>query len=413
MRCAQYSTIFLYDVLMILDSVSDHDIQIFTDIPLLPVPSDLAKPTDKLCNTCKALRLTPRDFVVLPGDDDESSMRYRPRTSHHFGLVGDMRAKSSHCPLCRLVLQAFGPQVPDEEEEVPIEVTFRWSTDGPTDPHSRYDRIPTIRNIMPSLQKPGGGYVNYSSTMIFPRIGILANDAPTPSKLLCARFIKDQIDFSMVKSWIKICKIRHGKECAGIHPDLDGNNFGNIAEEIPSLRMVDVVNNCITPAPHNCEYVALSYVWGRIDPQDIPRLLRDNVVELEIPGALVRSESLSKIPLTIRDAMLVVKELGMQYLWVDSLCIVQDDDGPGGSKMQAIAKMGLVYGAAALTIIAYTDGATTGLPGVQPGAKRTQFIEEIAPGLRLAFKLMYQYAMEESVYNTRGWTCVLLTDNQT
>ena len=75
--------------------------------------------------------------------------------------------------------------------------------------------------------------------------------------------------------------------------------------------------------------------------------------------------------------------------------------------MQAIAKMGLVYGAATLTIVAYTDGATTGLPGVRFGAKRSQPIEEIAPGFRLAFKPMYQYAMEESIYNTRGWTCVL------
>ena len=74
--------------------------------------------------------------------------------------------------------------------------------------------------------------------------------------------------------------------------------------------------------------------------------------------------------------------------------------------MQANAKMGLIYGAAALTIIAYTDGATTGLPGVHPGTKRSQPIEEITPGFRLAFKLMYQYAMEESVYKTMAWTCV-------
>ena len=310
-----------------LDSVSDSDIQIITDIPLLPVPSDLAKPNDKLCNTCKALRLTPRDFVVLPKDDDESSTRYQPMESHRFGLVGDMKVKSSHCPLCRLVFQTLGSKVPDEEEGIPIEVTFRWSTDGPPKPHSRYECIPTIRNIMPSLQKPDGGYVNYSSTMIFPRIGILANDAPIPSKLLCTRFIKDQIDFSMVRNWINICAIRHGKECAGIHPDLERNSFGDIADEIPSLRMVDVVNNCVTPAPRSCKYVALSYVRDQIDFLAVLKLLKDNVAELEQPGSFAQSKHYDKIPLTIRDAMLVVKELGMQYLWVDSLCIVQDDDG--------------------------------------------------------------------------------------
>ena len=297
--------------------------------------------------------------------------------------------------------------MPNEEEGVPVEVVFDWSTDGPPNPNSPGDRIPIIRNIMPSVQKPGGGDVMYSNPMIFPRIGILANDAPTPSNALCARFIKDQIDFSMVRNWINICKKCHVEQCGGIHPDLEQNNFGDVTDEIPSFRVVDVIDNCITPAPRNCKYAALSYVWGRIDPQAILRLLNDDVAELEKPGALKQSEHYERIPLTIRDAMIVVKEIGMRYLWVDSLCIVQDDDGQEGSKMQAIAKMGLVYGAATLTIVAYTDGATTGLPGVRFGAKRSQPIEEIAPGFRLAFKPMYQYAMEESIYNTRGWTCVL------
>ncbi len=341
--------------------------------------------------------------MVLPGDGDDEAGDYLQK----FGLVRDVKTNSSYCPLCRLVLLSLGPEVPDEKNGVPLEVSFSWTTTGLRRPHSRKDRdrISTIREIVPSVELQGGGFVDYPTPILFPRIGILANDAPTPHKSLCSRFIKDQIDFTMVQNWISICKTRHIK-CAGSHPDLGQGTITDLVAEIPSLRMIDVIDSCVIPAPHNCNYVALSYVWGKVDPLTILRSLKSNTAELEIPGALAQSIHYSKIPLTIRDAMIVVKEIGMRYLWVDSLCIVQDDFGPGGSKMQAIAKMGLVYGAAALTIMAVMGDATTGLSGVHPGAKRSQPIEEIKPGLRLAFMQMYQSSLAESVYETRGWTCV-------
>ncbi|KJA19483.1 hypothetical protein HYPSUDRAFT_890068 [Hypholoma sublateritium FD-334 SS-4] len=369
--------------------------------PLLPVPDGLAKPTDELCKTCTSLRFTPRLFAVLPGDNDDESSDY----SQRFGLVRDVKTKSSHCPLCRLVLLSLGPEVPDEKDGELIKVTFSWKTTGLRKAHSRkdQDRIPTIREIVPFVETQGGGFVDYPTPILFPRIRILANDVPTPHKSLCARLIKDQIDFAMVRNWIHICETRHTR-CAGMHPDLGRNIITDLVAEIPSLRMIDVIDNCVIPAPHNCKYVALSYVWGKIDPLTILRSLKINTAELEIPGALAQAIHYDRIPLTIRDAMTVVKEIGMRYLWVDSLCIVQDDFGPGGSKMQAIAKMGLVYGAAALTIMAVMGDATTGLPGVRPGARRSQPIEEIKPGLRLAFMQMYQSSLAESVYDTRGWT---------
>src|ERR1700733_12698475 len=74
--------------------------------PLLPVPIDLTSPGDRLCDTCKALELTPRRFVVLPGDPDkESNVPDNPSTP--LGLVKDILGKS-YCPLCRLVIVALG-----------------------------------------------------------------------------------------------------------------------------------------------------------------------------------------------------------------------------------------------------------------------------------------------------------------
>jgi Heterokaryon incompatibility protein (HET) len=132
------------------------------------------------------------------------------------------------------------------------------------------------------------------------------------------------------------------------------------------------------------------------------RTLRDNVEKLEEPGALKLPEFYDKIPWTIQDAIQTVRDIGLRYLWVDSLCIVQDDTS--GEKAEAISKMDLVYGAAFVTIVAATgDNADAGLPGVRPGTRGyRQPIEELMPSLRLAVKPVSANYMEDSVYKTRG-----------
>jgi hypothetical protein len=102
------------------------------------------------------------------------------------------------------------------------------------------------------------------------------------------------------------------------------------------------------------EYVALTYVWGeeklkreRPPGWQMPRTLRADVwteeygVEIiELPGEL---------PHTIRDAMEVTRCIGYQYLWVDSLCIIQDDQQDQDLQ---ISMMDEIYRNATLTIAA-------------------------------------------------------------
>jgi Heterokaryon incompatibility protein (HET) len=55
------------------------------------------------------------------------------------------------------------------------------------------------------------------------------------------------------------------------------------------------------------------------------------------------------LPQTIKDAVKVTLRLGLSYLWVDSLCIVQDDDD---DKSAEIRKMADIYSGSAVTIVA-------------------------------------------------------------
>lgn len=85
-------------------------------------------------------------------------------------------------------------------------------------------------------------------------------------------------------------------------------------------------------------YLTLSYCWG--GPQAV-QLTKATV------DAYQRELHLSTLPPTLRDAVFVTQQLGFQYLWIDALCIVQDDEA---SSRLEIANMGSIYSRSFLTI---------------------------------------------------------------
>src|SRR4051794_22873221 len=63
----------------------------------------------------------------------------------------------------------------------------------------------------------------------------------------------------------------------------------------------------------------------------------------------LKSIPLVKLPKSFREAVFITRRLGYLYLWIDSLCIVQDDKEDW---QQESAKMADIYENAALTIAA-------------------------------------------------------------
>jgi hypothetical protein len=64
---------------------------------------------------------------------------------------------------------------------------------------------------------------------------------------------------------------------------------------------------------------------------------------------LQKAVQFSSLPRTFREAIAITRALGIAYLWVDSLCIIQDDDDDWRAES---AKMGFVYEQAYCTIAA-------------------------------------------------------------
>ena len=103
-------------------------------------------------------------------------------------------------------------------------------------------------------------------------------------------------------------------------------------------------------------------------------------------------------PKTIRDAITLTQELGIRYLWVGSLCIVQDDmDGKA-----SLIEMHQVYHSSYLTIIAGVgDHADFSLSGVQSRTRALQSVEEIETGFYLGVLLSYGELLTESLHSCK------------
>lgn len=169
------------------------------------------------------------------------------------------------------------------------------------------------------------------------------------------------------------------------------------------FRLIDVEACNVVAAPTLCEYVALSYVWGKARVGVKPfHLSLGNIRALQRPNSLNHPG----VPATITDAMIACRGLGKRYLWVDRFCIPQDEyDNP--TKHVQIEAMDRIYSHAFVTLVALEgEDSNHGLAGVstlkRDVAYRTQF-----SGCEISEKftpLDFGKRVEESCWNSRGWT---------
>jgi hypothetical protein len=97
---------------------------------------------------------------------------------------------------------------------------------------------------------------------------------------------------------------------------------------------------CICSPGSNEPYAVLSYCWGG---------------EQELQTTRARLEQrrsgfpLEELPQTIQEAVQITRQLKLEYLWVDSICILQDEDS---DKEREMKDMGDIYAGACITIAA-------------------------------------------------------------
>lgn len=204
----------------------------------------------------------------------------------------------------------------------------------------------------------------------------------------------EKISMEMVKEWLNKCEKGHGEKCSSPL---------QIPGEIDELaaypaRVIDVNKHCVVAVDGPYRYVTLSYVWGQARQL---LLTKGNKGDLMTPGFLKVMQEV--VPRTIFDAIDLVSKMDEKYLWVDALCLIQDDEEDMKAGIQI---MDSIYQGSFLTIIAASGAdANSGLPGLCSGSRGLKHsIETVMPGIRMRVIHSLPEYMSNSTYSTRGWT---------
>ncbi|ETN46336.1 uncharacterized protein HMPREF1541_00520 [Cyphellophora europaea CBS 101466] len=139
--------------------------------------------------------------------------------------------------------------------------------------------------------------------------------------------------FKLIRSWLAEC--RHGHDlCQHFKTEFRPLRLVQISETSDGLR-IRLCEDAVGPP---VEYTTLSYCWG--GPQ---------AAQTETSNVLARTSAMDikALPRTLKDAIEVTHRLHISYIWIDSLCIVQDSPE---DKARQIALMPQIYSNAALTI---------------------------------------------------------------
>jgi len=342
---------------------------------------------DKLCATCRQINIWNL-FGAQTGCQHSN-----------LGLFRDVVARRTTCILCDLAVRFIHRQFRTTDHDY----IFQRFTDG-TDQlncwvgclvrhwshgYARHysDNSSSIRFWL----GPWEGFVNGRVEVDSFEILLALVDTPKLGRnpWCNGRSIDpDKINYELVMNWIRDCQ-ENDEECSV-------RSLTN-AQRPHDLTVIDVELQCLTLLPPNSAYLTLSYCWGGTI-QFVNK--RELTQELFINYALKRNGIC--VSQTLRDAMLLTAALGERYLWVDALCIVQDDKE---LKETQIMQMHLVYLMAKLTIVALSgQSANDPLPGVSVAKREPQDCLSVQ-GLRVSITGQpLKKAIAESIWNTRGWT---------
>ncbi|KAI1093445.1 HET-domain-containing protein [Rostrohypoxylon terebratum] len=325
------------------------------------------------CRYCAGLSIE----VLVDLAKQEFSGRCMPENAvyHHHKSLPDLESSANDgCDLCTLILDCFRNlrgsfirhDISSVDEKVDLtdqleESFFHQAKDLPSkgirisiNAHhlSGLDtiyRVLAFDQIYVDLEKDRTQQPDYDSRPRESRTVVLTLTSPYRKKKFrvgtyeIGRFPTDPDlgsprNFDIARAWLRDCQENH----VSCHRPT----------ELPT-RVIDVGTDtepgilrifCSRGEP--AQYVILSHCWGGIDP-----LLTTDTIE-----NFQQSIPFDEIPANFRDAIIVTRQLGIRYLWIDSLCILQDstEDWKVESK-----KMGYYYSHATLTILAQCSERST------------------------------------------------------
>ncbi|KAL0932136.1 heterokaryon incompatibility protein [Colletotrichum truncatum] len=263
---------------------------------------------------------------------------------HHHNLDA-LRESASTCSLCSLILSSA-----ENVEKQLQELKPQWEAkeihqyDWPT-----YDFFLVKRQeggdgcwVM-SFVRPDTDQVEKNrkkrrkEAWIIAALGICVREGDPLEEVIQGRPVEGDanqtVAFERSRKWLKDCESHSG--CSPSQPLLPSRiiDVGELGS--PKVHLWE-------PVPENTvgHYVTLSYCWG-----SSPQLTTTRATMEERKAGI----TISDMPATHQDVIKLTRELGIRYLWVDALCICQDERADWERES---AKMLSIYSNAYLTVAA-------------------------------------------------------------
>lgn len=219
-----------------------------------------------------------------------------------------------------------------------------------------------------------------------------------------ATTVDSEMSRRLVCQWYSGCKANHAQ--CGLHQASNSRKWRPTRlisfTASPGLEtdVVQLVDG--TSLPDEAEYVALSHCWGKVH---LFRLLASTEAELRA------GYPISQLPKTFREAIQVCRWLDHRYIWIDSLCIIQDSAQDWQIESQTMKR---VYGQGAITIAAANaSDSTKGLfmerdpnsitPPIVPCSWQGAWLGDTRPCCVIDMSLRLDN-IEYSHLATRAWT---------
>ncbi len=125
-----------------------------------------------------------------------------------------------------------------------------------------------------------------------------------------------ELQSTVLNEWLKTCDETHScltKDAIGGSSPLPTRVIHVGSKKNPVLRLVDGGDQ------RRGKFVALSHCWGKVHESRKVCTYKSNVQEFR------KNIEFDRLPATFRDAVRITWALNIEYLWIDSLCIIQDD----------------------------------------------------------------------------------------
>lgn len=301
-----------------------------------------------LCAWCKHFRIYHLLRCVLPSSKLIKSVRMDP-----------LREESKDCDLCHFLAQCWADRVPESD----LQARSRGLEIG--------DRV----NDEPRIQQ------------------FLINEKLTQECL--PQGYTTSAGYQGHVKWINWDVLR--SQMSSNIPDLDAPSSTDWNMCTQDVRVIDVERRCVSLLPDKADYVALSYVWGS-DRTKHAELTTANLPVLEAPGSLASGQ----LPRTLEDSIECCRRIGQKYLWVDRLCIVQDDTAENMAVQ--LEQMFAIYHQASFTLVTLAgEDASYGLPGVSLPRQHTQRIFMFKNFSVVQCPPHVEDLIRSSEWYTRGW----------